>query len=68
MNMEERINYVTQSIQRVSGQAGAPFLEVLALFEDYAVKMVQIYYFTGGYPDFSHLLEVGEVNGQGEGY
>lgn len=59
IDMQEQIAYVAKSIQRVSEQAGAPFLEVLALFEDYAVKMVQVYYLAGGYPDFSRLLEGG---------
>lgn len=62
IDMQEQIAYIAKSIQRVSEQTGAPFLEVLTLFEDYAMKMVQVYYLTGGYPDFSRLLKGGLIN------
>lgn len=60
MNTQDRTAAVTDSIRRVSEQTGVPFLEALALFEEYATKMVQIYNLTGGYPDFGRLLEGGK--------
>lgn len=56
MNTQDRIAAVTDSIRRVSEQTGAPFLEALALFEEYATKMVLCYSFLGCYPDFSAFL------------
>ena len=58
MNTQDRIAAVTDSIQRVSEQNGAHFLEVLALFEEYATKMVQCHNLLGGYPDFFTFLEI----------
>ena len=60
VNTQDRIAAVTDSIRRVSEQNGAHFLEVLALFEDYATKMVQLYNLAGGYPEFVRLLEGGK--------
>lgn len=53
------LHSVYESVKRVSETTGVPFGEALALFEDYAIKMVQCYYFIGSYPDFSTLLERG---------
>ena len=56
----DRVAAVAGSVQRVSKVYGVPFLEALALFEEYATKMVQIYNIAGGYPDFVRLLEGGK--------
>ena len=60
MNTQDRIAAVTDSIRRVSEQTGVPFLEALALFEEYATQMVLFYKLNGGYPDFSRFLEGGK--------
>ena len=59
-NLEmNELNSVYESVKRVSETTGAPFCEALALFEDYAIKMVQCHNFLGSYPDFSAFLERG---------
>lgn len=57
-----RVAAVSESVQRVSESYGVPFLEALALFEDYAVKMVSCHNLLGAYPDFFRLLNGGAIN------